>query len=284
MRKRGLGRIGIVFGWLAVGWWTGVASAYPTVGWPWYPAEPLDQPSIVLPVQAYQAPPEPEFPDIPQATPAPEVLSEKERERLFSLVPLLEGRQEFWAMGEFVHYGKHSVPMLIKALTMPSPRIRYNAIETLAMIKDPSAVPALLERALDQNELPRIRDHAIRIATRLDPTQVLPAIREMAKDPNSTIRKAAAFEARRVRQKEILPIIIGLIPDPERFVAITARDSFWVLTGFIGSIHDWETSTVEDRKEWVKEWWAWWEQNKHRFDQTPADTQTPTAEPSRHAR
>lgn len=281
MRARKFGRVGLLLGWLVMGWGIGESFSYPADGWLWRPAHPFNQPGLVLPVQSYQAPPEPEFPEVQQPTPAPEVLSDKERERLFSLVPLLEGRQEFWAMGEFVHYGKHSIPMLIKALTMPSPRIRYNAIETLAMIKDPSAVPALLERALDRNELPRIRDHAIRIATRLDPTQVLPAIREMVKDPNSTIRKSAVFEARRVRQKEILPIIINLIPDPERFVAITARDSFWVLTGFIGSIHDWETSTVEDRKEWVKEWWAWWEKNQHRFDQAPADTQASMAEPSR---
>lgn len=242
---------------------------------------PSDGSPIVL-VQSYQAPPEPEFPEIPKATPAPDTLTEKERDRLFSLVPLLEGRQEFWAMGEFVHYGKHSIPMLVTALTMPSPRIRYNAIETLAMIKDPSAVPALLERALDPEEMPRIRDHAIRVATRLDPTQVLPAIREMVKDPNPTIRKAAVFEARRVRQKDILPIIIDLIPDPERFVAITARDSFWTLTGFIGSIHDWEASTWEDRKEWVKEWRAWWEEHHHTFDQAFPSPQAPAA--SRSAR
>jgi HEAT repeat protein len=30
---------------------------------------------------------------------------------------------------------------------MPGPRIRYNAIETLSMIKSPAAVPALLDTA-----------------------------------------------------------------------------------------------------------------------------------------
>lgn len=225
----------------------------------------------------FEAPPEPEYPEIPKATPAPEVLSDKDRTRLEGMIPLLEGRQEFWAMGEFVHYGHHSVPYLIKALKMPGPRLRYNAIETLSMIKDPSAVPALLEVALDGNEMPRIRNHAIRTATRLDPMQVLPAIRTLVKDPNSSIRKTAVFEARWVRQKDILPVIISVIPDNEQFVAITARDSFWRLTGFIGTPHNWETSTPEQRKEWAKEWWAWWEENQTRFDRPAPKTAPPKA-------
>jgi hypothetical protein len=73
----------------------------------------------------------------------------------------------------------------------------------------------------------------------------------------------------------VLPIIIGVIPDPEKYVSITARDSFWILTRFIGPIHDWEASTPEDRKEWAKEWWAWWEENKDRFDHPPAPRPDP---------
>ena len=240
----------------------------------------LNDKSLVIPIQLpYEAPPEPEFPQIPKASPTPSELSQEELDRLESLLPLLAGKQEFWAMGEFVHYGKHSVPVLEKGLKMPGDRLRYNTIETLGMIKDPSAVPALLESAINENEVPRIRTHAIRVATRLDSTQVLPAIRMLVKDPNSTIRKSAVFEARRVRQKEVLPVIIEVIPDPEQFVSITARDSFWTLTGFVGSAHDWETSTPEDRKEWVKEWWAWWEQNKDRFD-SPAPDGGPPQKPT----
>jgi hypothetical protein len=208
----------------------------------------------------YEFPPEQEYEAPEAATPAPEDLSDQDKERLNSLVPLLEGRQEFWAMGEFVHYNKHSIPFLIKALSMPGERLRYNAIETLSMIKDPTSVPALLERATDQNEMPRIRAHAIRVATRLDPLQVVPAIAVMVKDDNSTVRSTAVFEARNVPLKEILPVIISAIPDPEQFVAITARDSFWLLTRFGGSVRNWEASSQEDREEWAKEWWDWWEE------------------------
>ena len=112
--------------------------------------------------------------------------------------------------------------------------------KTLSMIKDPSAAPALVEVAIEPNEESKIRSHALRVATRLDPNQVIPAIAAMAKDPNSTIRNTAVFEARYVPRKEILPILIGVIPDPEQYVSITARNSFWVLTRFSGPIHDWE--------------------------------------------
>jgi hypothetical protein len=232
-------------------------------------------PQTFLTQLPFEPPPQPEYTPGEDATPAPEILTEQEQKRLDSLLPLLDGNQELWAIGEFVHFGKNSVPHLIKALKMPGSRIRFNAVETLSMIKDPSAVPALVEVALEPNEESKVRSHALRVATRLDPNQVIPAIEGMAKDPNSTIRNTAVFEARYVHRKEVLPIIIGVIPDPEQYVSITARDSFWILTRFSGSIHDWEISTPEKRKEWAKEWWAWREENKDRFDSGSAPVTPP---------
>ncbi len=239
--------------------------------------QPENLPQKYLVQLPFQPPPQPDYPPGEKATPAPEILNAQEQERLDSLLPLLEGKQELWAIAEFVHFGKHSVPHLVKALKMPGPRIRFNAVETLSIIKDPSAAPALVEVAMETNEESKIRSHALRVATRLDPNQVIPAIEAMAKDPNSTIRNTAVFEARNVHRKEILPIIIRAIPDPEQYVGITARNSFWLLTRFSGSIHDWEISTPENRKEWAKEWWDWLEENKERFESEPSPTTPPRA-------
>jgi hypothetical protein len=253
-----------------------MVAAFLLVGVPVWAEQGFDDQYRYLVQLPYEPPSQPEYTPGEKATPAPEVLTPQDQERLESLIPLLEGRQEFWAIGEFVHYGKHSVPYLVKALKMPGPRVRFNAVETLSMIKDPSGVPGLLEVAVNPDEESRIRSHALRVATRLDSNQVIPALEVMVKDPNSTIRNTAVFEARFVHREEILPIIIGAIPDPEQYVSITARDSFWILTRFSGEIHDWETSTPEDRKEWVKEWWDWWKENKDHFDTTPRSTEPPS--------
>ncbi|MCZ6781218.1 MAG: HEAT repeat domain-containing protein [Nitrospirae bacterium] len=192
-------------------------------------------------------------------------LSPEEIKRAEALVPLLAGKQEFWAMGEFVHLGPGAVPVLVKALTMPGPRIRYNAIETLSMIKDPGAVPALIETAKRPFEMSRIREHALRVSVRLDPAQAPSAIAVMAKDPNSTIRTGAAFQARYVREKEVIPALLALISDEEQFVGITAVQSLWKLTGHSTELHDWASSTKKDREEWAQEWVTWWRESQSIF-------------------
>lgn len=221
----------------------------------------------VWPVQmSYEAPPKSEpVPDVSVA-PNTKALTPEELQRAESLLPLLEGKQEFWAMGEFVHLGEPVLPVLTKALTMTGPRIRYNAIETLSMIKAPAAVPALLETAKLGTELPRIREHALRVAVRLDPLQAPAAIEGMAKDANATIRKAAAFEARYVRRKEIIQPLIDLLEDDERFVALSAVQSLWMVTRHETEFHDWDASSKQDRQAWAQEWVEWWNQSKDTFE------------------
>lgn len=223
-------------------------------------------PEIRLVQMTYEAPPDGQ--DVPDVSVPPntEPLSQEELERAEALLPMLEGKQEFWAMGEFVHLGESSVPVLVKALTMPSPRVRYNAIETLSMMKGVSGVPALVETAKRIEEIPRVREHALRVAVRLDPLKVPEAIEAMAKDVNPSVRKSAAFEARYVRHKSVIPILISMVTDDERFVALSAVHSLWILTRHETEFHDWDTSTKQDRAAWVNEWEVWWEDNKEVFE------------------
>jgi hypothetical protein len=204
-----------------------------------------DQAGIV-PVQIpYEMPPQ--FQEsapvvtVPQNT---KPLSPEELQRAESLLPLLEGKQEFWAMGEFVHLGEPSVPVLVKALSMPGPRTRYNAIETLSMLNAASAVPALITSAKDPNEIPRVREHALRVAIRLDPSKTPEAIQTMASDQNSSIRKSAAYGSRYVREKSVVPILMTLHET---------------------EFHDWDASTKAERQEWMAEWTEWWNGQKETF-------------------
>lgn len=215
----------------------------------------------------YEAPPQNSAPVPDVAVPQNTLpLSPEELQRAEALLPLLEGKQEFWAMGEFVHLGEPVVPVVTKALTMSGPRIRYNAIETLSMLKSPVAVPALLETAKQPNELPRIREHALRVAIRLDASSAPGAIEVMAKDANSAIRKTAAFEARYVRNKGVIQPLIDLVADEERFVAISALQSLWMLTRHETEFHDWDASSKQDRQAWVQEWIEWWNSSKDSFE------------------
>ena len=221
----------------------------------------------ILPVQIpYEMPPQ--FQDTAPVVTVPQntkPLSPEELQRAESLLPLLEGKQEFWAMGEFVHLGEPSVPVLVKALSMPGPRTRYNAIETLSMLNAASAVPALITAAKDPNEIPRVREHALRVAIRLDPSKTPEAIQTMAKDQNSSIRKSAAYGSRYVREKAVVPILINMIADDERFVALSAVQSLWILTLHETEFHDWDASTKAERQEWMVEWAEWWNGEKETF-------------------
>jgi hypothetical protein len=229
-------------------------------------AEPREK-GWVVPVQVPYEPP-PKVQDLPSESVPQNTkpLTAEELQRAEALLPLMEGKQEFWAMGEFVHLGEPSVPVLIKGLTMPGPRTRYNVIETISLLKATSAVPALVAAAKEPNEVPRVREHALRVAVRLDPAKSVDAIEVLAKDQNSTIRKAAAFESRYVREKAVVPILIGMIADEERFVAISAVQSLWILTRHETEFHDWETSTKQDRQEWMGEWLEWWNNQKDSFE------------------
>ncbi len=253
MKRSYVGRVGVI-GLLSL-----MSAADPLCIW-------ADQ-SRVWHVQVpYDAPPvNPDVPDV-SISPNKNPLGPEELKRAEALLPLLEGKQEFWAMGEFVHLGESSVPVLVKALTMSSPRIRYNAIETLLMMKGAAGVPALIETAKEPSELSRVREHALRVAVRLDSTKTSEAIDVMAKDPNPSVRKAAAFESRYIRQKSVIPILIPMVSDDERFVALSALQSLWILTRHETEFHDWDTSTKQDRAAWSSEWVEWWDINKEIFE------------------
>jgi len=233
---------------------------------------------ILLVQIPYFGPPSAEFPDIPKVTPAPEILSEEELKRAEAMLPMLEGRQELYAIGEFVHLGKPVVPVLVKALKMPGTRIRYNAIETMSIIQDARVVPDLLEVAKNDLEMTRVRAHALRVAVRLAPMETVAALQLLTKDPSDTMRRTAAFEARHVKRLEVPLLLIDMLGDPERYISMTALESFWRLTGYSGEPHDWQGSTQEQRKEWLEEWRSWWEMNLKKRDlQQPASAPEPVS-------
>src|SRR3989454_4771454 len=163
--------------------------------------------------------------------PAALALTEEETKRAEALIPLLDGEQEFWAIGEFVHIGPPAIPVLAKGVRHPSRRVRINAIETMSMIKDKAAVPILNAVAANEEEIPAVREKALRVAIRLDPAHAGAAREAMAKDPSETIRNAVGSESRVVKDKAAIDLLITLLADHSSSVADGAFRTLWNFTG-----------------------------------------------------
>src|SRR3989449_7478534 len=152
-------------------------------------------------------------------SPAALALTEEETKRAEALIPLLDGEQEFWAIGEFVHIGPPAIPVLAKGVRHPSRRVRINAIETMSMIKDKAAVPILNAVAANEEEIPAVREKALRGAIRVDPAHAVPALETMAQEPNEKIRNAVVSESRIVKDKAGIDLLLTHLADDSSSVA-----------------------------------------------------------------
>jgi hypothetical protein len=196
-------------------------------------------------------------------------LTEEEVKRAEAAIPLLEGRQEFWAIGEFVHLGPPVVPILAKGLQHPSRRIRNNTIEAMYLIKDKSAVPFLNATAANEEEEESVREKALRVAIRLDPSNAVPALQAMARDSSPTIRNTVAHESQHVKDKAVIDLLIALLADNARSVADGAHRTLWGFTGRLVERQDFMQSTKEQRVAWAKDWADWWAENRDKFQFAP---------------
>ena len=196
-------------------------------------------------------------------------LTEEETKRTEALIPLLDGEKEFWAIGEFVHIGPPAIPILAKGLQHPSRHVRINAIETMYLIKDKSAVPFLNNAAANMEDIPAVREKALRVAIRLDPSNALPALQAMAEDPSDAIRNAVTHESQYVKDKAVIDLLIALLADDSQSVADGAFRTLWGLTGRLVERQDFAQSTKEQRVAWSKDWAQWWADHRDKFQFRP---------------
>jgi HEAT repeats len=190
----------------------------------------------------------------------------KETQRAEALIPLLEGRQEFWAIGEFVHLGPPAVPVLVNALNHPSRRVRLNAIEAIYLIKDKSALSALNAAAANPGEIPAVREKALRVAIRLDPENAIPALEAMSRDRDEAIRNVVVSESRQIKNNAVIELLIAMLGDDAPSVADGALRTLYGFTGRLVERQDFLQSTKEQRMAWSKEWAQWWEANRDKFN------------------
>jgi hypothetical protein len=199
---------------------------------------------------------------------APDSVTEKTSatERAEALIPLLEGRQEIWAIGEFVHLGSPAVPVLLDALNHPSRRVRLNALEAIYLIKDKSALSALNAVAANPKEIPAVREKALRVVIRLDPENAIPALQAMARDRDEAIRNTVVTESRQIKNNAVVELLISMLGDDAPSVADGALRTLYGFTGRLVERQDFLQSTKEQRVSWSTEWAQWWEANRDKFD------------------
>jgi hypothetical protein len=200
---------------------------------------------------------------------AAQALTEQEAKRAEAAIPLLEGAQEYWAIGEFVHLGPPVVPILAKGLQHPSRRVRQNTIESMYLIRDKSAVPFLNTVAADVGEIEAVREKALRVAVQLDPPNSVSALQAMAKDESLSVRNAVAYESQHVKDKAVIDLLIALLADNSRSVADGAHRTLWGFTGRLVERQDFMQSTKEQRVAWSKDWADWWAENRDKFQFAP---------------
>jgi hypothetical protein len=150
-----------------------------------------------------------------------------------------------------------------------------NAIETLSLIKDKSAVPFLNALAANAQEVPAVREKALRVIVRLDSANALPALRAMAADSSDGIRNAVANESRLVKDKAVVDLLIAMLADDARSVADGAHRTLHGFTGRLVDRQDFIQSTKEQRVAWSKDWAQWWAANRDTFQFAPDRSSSP---------
>jgi hypothetical protein len=193
-------------------------------------------------------------------------LTEAETKRAEALIPLLDGGQSFWAIGEFVHLGPPAIPILVQALSHPSRRVRINAIEAMYLIKDKSAIQSLNALAANPKEIPAVREKALRVAIRLDPTSAMPALEMMAHDGEEAIRHTVITESRAVKDKAVIDLLIALLADDIPSIADGAAQALYGFTGRLVERQDFLQSTPAQRRAWSEDWAHWWDEHRDSFN------------------
>ena len=237
-------------------------------------------------------------PSTPAAKPVP--LSAKQLKAARGWVKELGTKKAPMAMGKLNHMGTAAVPVLIEGLSNPSAQVRNKVMWVLGWINDPVAVPALSKVAKNQKESSSNKILAFQTISALDKGALFDLAQAMAADPSDSVRNVIAINARGIRRKEMIPILIGLLSDTQSYVAATAVSSLWALTQHPTESHDWvscvdltggivpgaptdpseperilpgyqlpEVKCLESRKLWAREWSDWWKTAEAGFEFPP---------------
>ena len=111
-----------------------------------------------------------------------------------------------------------SVEALILATEDPDWSVRWDAVNALGELKDQRAVPALVKRALyDENPHPQWRSLWALTAVDREGTETIPLFLSALKDPDPVVVHNAALGLAFFNQPEARPALLKGLKDPETF-------------------------------------------------------------------
>ena len=118
----------------------------------------------------------------------------------------------------FPTQGSQDIAALIKATQDPVWKVRWDAVNELGKLQDPRAIPALVERALhDDNSHPRWRSLWALKAVEPDGEETIPRLRAALQSADPVVVRNAAIALAFFSQPEALPELLRGLNDPDGF-------------------------------------------------------------------
>jgi len=153
-------------------------------------------------------------------------------ERICSLMAALAGKDGLArqrARRALVAIGRPAVGRLVKALSAPRERLRWEAAKTLTEIPDVSAVPALIAALEDKNS--GVCWLAAEALITLGRDSLIPLLRELtAHSGSASLRGAAHHILKAQRARELRSVLAPVLEalshfDPELVAPVAAKDA-----------------------------------------------------------
>ena len=130
--------------------------------------------------------------------------------------PVLDSASPEEPTSDSADQGPPGVEELIKATKNPEWTVRWDAVNALGILKDPRGIPALVERALrDDNPHPRWRSLWALSATDREAQEAIPFLLEALQYPDPVVVRNAAVALAFFGQPEARPELLHGLENPD---------------------------------------------------------------------
>ncbi len=116
------------------------------------------------------------------------------------------------ALSTLIEIGARRPQSLIAALNNPTPEVRLHIAEVLGDLRNPQAVPALIERLNDSAEFPNVRHAAAQALGKIGDRGAVPALVRAAQEGDFWVRYAAVEALGKIGDERAVEPLLALMP------------------------------------------------------------------------